>query len=54
MTELTGNTASSAGSGVCELTNQSRFSIGGGGALKRQELKQSVSVVIFADLCQGN
>ena len=35
---------SSVGSGVCVLTNQSGLVIQEGGALKRQELKHSVSV----------
>ena len=30
ITELTGDTVSAAGSGVCELTNQRRLDIGGG------------------------
>ena len=32
-----------AGSGMCELTNQSRMGIQEGGRLKRQELQQGVS-----------
>ena len=38
-TEPAGNMVSAAGSGVCEMTNQKR----GRRALKRQELKQSIS-----------
>lgn len=37
MTDMTGDTMSSASSGVCEPTNHSR--LGGGGFLKRQDLK---------------
>ena len=42
MTEPTVDMLRDAGSGVCELTNQSRLGICAGGALKRQELKQGL------------
>lgn len=45
MTELTENTVNAAGSGACELTNQSSLSIQEGAALKRQEhLRQRVDM----------
>lgn len=39
MTDTTGDTMSGAGSCVCEPTNHSRLGGGGGGFLKRQDLK---------------
>ena len=49
--KLTGSyledTVSSAGSGVCDLTNQSTLVICGGGGLKRQELKTELANTVL-------
>lgn len=42
-TNLAQVVVSGDGSGVCELTYQRRLGIRGGGALKRQDLKPSIS-----------